>query len=160
MKLFLKRDTSDMSSRFVVLDEYGKQKFIVTGKNSTSKQKLTVFNNESVKMADITYYDFVVKYFSVKCCKHLYALVPCLEKEFVFIIYGSTLRFIGNIPSGRFSLIDVDKSVVMMQKKCWGKYGNGFELEIFDDEQEIFSLSVAICANLYISAAEENPVPT
>ena len=160
MKLFLKRDVSDISSRYVVLDDCGKQKYIVTGANRPSGQKLTLSDNECRKMSDITLYNLVATYFTIKYSKRLYALVPCVNENFAFMIYGSTLRFVGDMSQGRFSLIDVDKSVVMTQKKCWGEFGTGFELNIFDEQQEIFALSVAICADLYISATEQKAVLT
>lgn len=160
MKLFLKRDVSDISSRYVVLDDCGNQKYIVTGSNNPSRQKLILSDNEGEKMSEISLYNLVATYFMIRYDKHIYALVPCVRENFAFLIYGSTLRFLGNIAQGSFSLVDVDKSVVMTQKKCWGKYGTGFELNILDEQQEIFALSVAICADMYISAAEKNPVLT
>lgn len=160
MKLFLKRDVSDISSRYVVLDDSGKQKYIVTGTNSTSRQKLKLSNANGEKMSEISLYSLVATYFMIKYDKRIYALVPCMNERLAFLIYGSTLRFFGDIAQGRFSLIDVDKSVVMNQKKCWGKYGTGFELNIIDEKQEIFALSVAICADMYLSAADKKAVLT
>lgn len=160
MKLFLKRDVSDISSRYVVLDEYGKEKYIVTGKITSSKQKLILSDTQNTKKSDIILYRFGATYFLIRYNKRLYALVPCESGKFAFFIYGSTLRFLGDISEGRFSLIDVDKSVVMTQKKCWGNYGTGFELNIYNDEQEILALSVAICADLYISAEDKKAVLT
>ena len=156
----MKRDTSDISSRYVVLDDCGKEKYIVTGKSISSKQRLIVSDGENTKLSEIILNSLVATYFMIKCDKRIYALVPCINEQFAFLIYGSTLRFFGNISEGRFSLIDVDKSVVMSQKKCWGKYGTGFELNILDDEQELFALSVAICADMYISATENSAVLT
>lgn len=158
MKLFLKRDRSEISSRFSVLDEKGNEKYIVTGKSTASKQVIYISDINNNKLSTITFLDFVVKSFSVKCGKRLYALMPCIREQFAFIIYGSTFRFIGNIAEGRFSLIDVDKSPVMTQKKCWCKSGVGFEINIFNDEYEIFALSVAVCAAMYIVANAEDPV--
>lgn len=152
MKLFLKRDVSDISSRYVVLDECGNEKYIITGTNRPSGQKLILSDTDGRTLSDIFLYDIMATYFVIKCDRHIYGLVPYLNTTLAFMIYGSTLRFIGDISQGRFSLIDVDKSVVMTQKKCWG----GFELNITDETKEIFALSVAICADLYISAAEQN----
>lgn len=160
MKLFLKRDMSDISSRYVVLDDSGKEKYIVTGTTGSSRQKLKLSGANGEKMSDITLYSLVATYFTIKYDKRLYALVPCVRENFAFLIYGTTLRFLGDISEGRFSLIDVDKSIVMTQKKCWGKYGTGFELNIIDEKQEIFALSVAICADMYVSEADKKAVLT
>lgn len=159
MKLFLTRDTDGESARFAVLDEYGKEKYIVTGKSGNSKHTMYLSDINGNRLSVITLYDFVAKYFSVKCNKRLYALVPYIKEQFAFIIYGSTFRFMGDISVGRFSLIDVDQSPVMTQKKCWGKNGDGFEINIFSQEYEIFAVSSAVCAAMYILANGESPIP-
>ncbi len=160
MKLFLKRDSGELSSRFIVFDEKGNEKYIVTGKTSTSKQVMYISDKKDNKLSSITLWNFVGRYFSVKCAKRLYALVPYMNEQFGFMICGSTFVFAGDISSGRFSLIDVDKSPVMTQKKYWNNSGDGFELDIFNDDYEIFSLSVAICAAMYILANGNGAVTT
>lgn len=159
MKFFLKHDTDGGLSRFVIFDESGNQKYIVTGKSANSNQTMILSDTNGNKLSVITLYNFVAKYFSVKYNKRLYALVPCIKGSFAFIIYGSTFRFIGDIATGRFSLIDVDKSLVMTQKKCWGQNGDGFEINVFSREREVFSLSVAVCAAMYIAVGGEAPIP-
>ena len=73
-------------------------------------------------------------------------------------IVHKNLRFAGDILAGRFSLFDVDTSTVMTQKKCWSRFGSGFELEIYYTAQEVFALSAAICAAMYNSASETSPL--
>ena len=60
--------------------------------------------------------------------------------------------------SGEFSLFDVDKSPVMTQKKCWTKFGSGYELELYLAEQEHFAICVALCADIYLASAQQDPV--
>lgn len=151
MKLFLKRDTSGEKAGFVILDETGFEKYIVTVKGDKTKQKIIIRTPEKKIASEILNKDLVIRYFSLKCNKRFYVLVPFVQERFAFAIYGSTYRFLGDMEQGCFSLIDVDKSPVMTQKKCWGKFGDGFEIQIFNEEQEIFSLSVAVCAAMYIS---------
>jgi len=150
MKFFLKR----ADRGFDILDESAHLKYTVLVITDRNKQKIIIKNLNQKTVAEISNQKMVFRYFSVKCKGHLYILVPMIKEYFAFIIYGSTYRFLGDIAAGRFSLIDVDKSPVMTQKKCWGKFGEGFELEIFSDEQKIFSLCCAVCAALYISASE------
>ena len=150
MKFFLK--SADRG--FDILDESAHLKYTVLVMTDRTKQKIIIKNLNQKTVAEISNQKLVFRYFSVKCKGHLYILVPMIKEYFAFIIYGSTYRFLGDIAAGRFSLIDVDKSPVMTQKKCWGKFGDGFELEIFNDEQKLFSLCCAVCAALYISASE------
>lgn len=150
MKFFLKR----ADSGFEILDELAHLKYTVSLKTDRNKQKIIIKNLNKKPVAEILNQKLVFRYFSVRCRGHLYILVPVLKECFAFMIYGSTYRFLGDISSGRFSLIDVDKTPVMTQKKCWGKFGDGFELEIFNEEQKLFSMCCAVCAAMYISAAD------
>ncbi len=158
MKLFLRRDASGGNSAFEVFDELGFSKYTVTVVSEKNKQKLVMLDAGGTAVSEILRKQFVLDYFAVRCNSRLYVLVPFCRECFSFAVYGSTYRFAGDVSSGSFSLFDVDKSPVMTQKKCWSKHGSGYEIEIFLEEQEIFSLSTAICADMYISAAEEDPI--
>ena len=152
MKFFLKR----ADSGFDILDESAHLKYTVSVKTDRNKHKIIIKNHDKQPVAEIFNKKLVFPYFSVRCKGHFYVLVPMVKDCFAFVIYGSTYRFLGNLSSGRFSLIDVDKSPVMTQQKCWGKFGDGFEIEIFNNEQRLFSLCCAVCAAMYISASESN----
>ncbi len=156
MKLFLKRD----GDGFVVLDKNANVRYTVSLMTERTSQKLVIETPERKVVSVISNKNMMLRYFSVKCNKHLYVLVPYMGECFAFVIYGSTYRFAGNMAEGRFSMYDVDKSPVMTQKQCWGCMGDGYELNIYVNEQEYFALSVAICAALYLSCRGENPVPT
>ncbi len=155
MKLFLKRD----GGGFLVLDKSGHEKYTVSVLSGT-KQKITVEAPDHTILSTIANKNMVLRYFSIKCSGRLYVLVPCMGERFAFVIYGSTYRFAGSIADGCFSLFDVDTSPIMTQKKCWCRFGDGYELNLYNDEQEIFALSVAVCAAMYVSSSDEAPVPT
>lgn len=156
MKLFLKRDCD----RFMVLDESGYEKYSVSFETDRTKQKITVETPDHKVISTISNKNMVLRYFSIKCSGRLYVLVPYMGENFAFVIYGSTYRFAGDMGNGCFSLFDVDTSPVMTQKKCWCKFGDGYELNVYDDSQEIFALSVAICAAVYVSSGNTEAVPT
>ena len=145
-----------VESGFDIFDESAHLKYNVSLKTDRNKQKIIIKNLNKRPVAEIFNKKLVFRYFSVKCKGRLYVLVPMIKDYFAFIIYGSTYRFLGDISAGRFSLIDVDKTPIMTQKKCWSKCGDGFEIEIFSEEQKIFSLCCAVCAAMYISASEAN----
>ena len=153
MKFFLK--SSDKG--FEILDGAARLKYTVSVKTDRNKQKIIIKNSDKKTVAEIFRKQLVFPYFSVRCKGHFYVLVPMIKDCFVFVIYGSTYRFLGDISAGRFSLIDVDKSPVMTQEKCWSKFGEGFEINIFNEEQKIFSLCCAVCAAMYISSSETDP---
>ncbi len=160
MKLYIKRDISADGGGFEVYDGLGAMKYSVSLLTERQKQQLIIRQVSGKAVAEIYNKAIFVRYFTVRCSTGFYILMPNLRPCFSFRIYGSTYRFAGDLSSGRFSLYDVDKSPVMTQKKCWTRYGNGYELEIYNEEQEHFSLSCAICADLFITAAEEDMVLT
>ncbi len=155
MKLFLKRDNLEDGAGFTVFNQSGYSKYNVRIITEKTKQRI-IISRTNDPVSEIIYKELVIRYFTVRCRGRVYILVPGFKDCFTFVIYGSTYRFAGDIASGRFSLFDVDKSPVMTQKKCWGKYGDGYELEIYDNEQEYFSVSVAVCAAMYVSAVESS----
>ncbi len=157
MKLFLKYNGGYGDAGFDVLDETACLKYSVSVQTEKNRQKIIIKNLNQQIVAEIFNKNLVIRYFSVRCSGHLYVLVPIIKECFAFIIYGSTYRFLGDISAGSFSLIDVDKSPVMTQKKCWSSFGDGFELHIFNAEQELFAVSCAICAAMYLSAADSKP---
>lgn len=158
MKLFISRDNSDGTAAFIIFDELGFSKYTVTVVSEKRKQKMLILDSERNPVSEILHKQFVMDYFTVRCRSRLYVLVPYCKECFSFAVYGSTYRFAGDISAGSFSLFDVDKSPVMTQKKCWSKYGSGYEVEIYLEDQEHFALSTALCADLYISAAKEDPI--
>ena len=111
MKFFLK--SSDKG--FEILDGAARLKYTVSVKTDRNKQKIIIKNSDKKTVAEILRKQLVFPYFSVRCKGHFYVLVPMIKDCFVFVIYGSTYRFLGDISAGRFSLIDVDKSPVMTQ---------------------------------------------
>lgn len=158
MKLFLIRDTSDEDPGFTVFNESAYPKYKASVHTDRTKQKIVISDSSGYAVSEIIHKNLVIEHFSVRCCGRLYVLVPYVKNCFTFMIYGSTYRFAGDVSAGRFSLFDVDKSPVMTQKKCWGRFGSGFELEIYYTAQEIFALSAAICAAMYNPASEANPL--
>ena len=158
MKLFIRRETSGGTAVFGVFDELGYLKYTVESSAEKRKQRMLILDSKKRPVSEILHKQFVLDYYTIRCGSRLYVLVPYCKECFSFAIYGSTYRFGGDISSGEFSLFDVDKSPVMTQKKCWTRFGEGYELELYLANQEQFALSVALCADLYLSASQKDPV--
>ncbi len=158
MKLFLKRNDTDDSVSFTVYDESANPRYNISISTDAIRQKMLMEDPAGTVVSEITHSEIVLSYFTIRCGGRMYALTPHIKEYFYFTIFGSSLRFAGNIETGRFSLYDVDKSPVMTQKKCWGKFGSGYELKIYKSAQELFAISCAICADVYMSVLNEDPV--
>lgn len=160
MKLFLKREITDGEADFTVLSESARPVYSVFVHTEKTRQRIRIIDNDGNAVSDIVRKDLVLQYFTVRCCGRIYVLVPYNKECFTFMIYGSTYRFAGDLSSGRFSLFDVDKSPIMTQKKCWGKFGDGFELDLYKKDQQIFSVSCALCAAMFLLASEADAIPS
>lgn len=158
MKRYMKRDSSG-DTAFSIYDETGALLYCVAQKDDKRRQCLLLTDQDGQPLAEIIHKQLMLHYFTIRCQKSFYVLVPTVKECLAFLIYGSTYRFAGDLASGRFSLFDVDRSPVMTQQKCWTMYGDGYELALYLPEQEVFCLSVAVCAALYLSAAAGSTVP-
>ncbi len=160
MKLFLKRNQSDDELCFTVYDESGHEKYHIAVQTEKFRQKIDMNDTEERTVSEITHKFLVLRYYTVRCNGRFYVLVPQVKDCFFFMIYGSTYRFAGNLSEGSFSLFDVDTSPVMTQKKCWSRYGDSYELTVYQEQEEIFAVSCAICADMYLAITEEDAVLT
>lgn len=160
MKLYLKRDTTGECSAFAVFDEKGEQKYAVCAEAGAGI-RMTVFTGNGDIASLIKYNSFVLNYFTVSCARRFYVLIPCTGTQFAFAVYGSTYRFAGSLADGSFTMTTSSGDIVMTQKKCTVEHGEGYELDISDEAHELFLLSCALCADMYISCAPgEAAVPT
>lgn len=153
MKRYLRRTSAQGGLCFEVMDEFGSLRYSVTVDSDKRKQIVMVLQGE-VPVAEIQHKNFVVQYFTLRCDAKIYILLPVCKEEFGFVIYGSPCRFAGDPAAGRFSLFDGDKSPVMLLKKCWSCFGDGYEMEILREEKELFAVGVAVCAELYLFASQ------
>ncbi len=160
MKRYMKRAYAEGTAGFTFYDETGLELYRLAGEDDKyrqNRQKLLMTDADGRPVAEIVHKQLMLHYCTIRCQSGFYVLLPNIKECFQFLIYGSTYRFAGDLAEGRFSLFDVDKSPVMTQKQCWTSYGDGFEIELYLPEQEVFSLSVAVCAALFLSTANESP---
>ena len=157
MKLFIQRGAGQ-NDGFTVYNEKGEPIYTAVVKLS-GILGMTMYDRSNHTVSDIRLNNLVLNYFSIRCCHRMDILIPCLNKRFAFAIYGSTYRFMGSLSDGRFSMLDSHGDTVMTQKKCWTPHGDGYEIEITDRKYTLFMLSVALCADIYITLSENNPLP-
>ena len=158
MKFFIKRGTACLDG-FTIYN--GNAEPVYTAYvEASSSLRITMKDSDGQNVSVIKFNNFVLNYFTIRCSRRFYALVPCINNQFSFAIYGSTFRFIGSIADGRFSMLNSDGEVIMTQKKCWTQQGEGYEINITDGQYHIFMLSVALCADMYIALTESHPIPT
>lgn len=158
MKLFIKRGASFIDG-FTIYNDKAEPIYVAAVEAAPSLH-ISIVDTEGKQISSIKFNTFMLNYFTVRCGRRFYALVPCIDKRFAFAIYGSTFRFIGSLSDGRFSMLTSDGKVVMTQQKCWTQHGDGYEIEIMDEQYKSFMLSVALCADIYLALSESKPVLT
>ncbi len=146
MKLFLKRDISANDSVFTVFDELGKEKYdiLFANKNSSVSLKITDIQKNTVatirRLPIVGTNTFVFK----KNKKHITFVIVNSSKGIFCNYYGKNWHIKGEIATKNFSIIDVDNSVIAMQKKI----GDALELNIAEDKNELYCISTSICISL------------
>ncbi len=155
MKLLMQRDCSDLSARFVIRDENGYEKYLITGKIRPSCQILYIENTEKERVAEITHYTLIVNHFSIRYGKRQLSVVPQFNHGFTLMMFGSSMTFSGASDLCRFRLSDVDHSTVMIMEKKITLDGEYFELDIKDSHHERLCLCTALCTAVYLSAKSD-----
>ncbi len=156
MKLYLKRNTTDEGISFNV---YDKNENIVFNAVSSidSSLKMSIESRSGEPFSMIRLNTLLFTYFTIRCRRHFYVLVPCVRDTFSFAIYGSTYRFTGNIITGSFIMTNSNGECMMKMEKTLTRNGDeAFELEILDSDHKMFLISSAICAASYQVIAEPN----
>lgn len=156
MKLYLKRNNIDSGMSFAVYDHA--ENIIFNVETSVDSSVRMVIENQSGEpFSMIRLNTFLFTYFTIRCSRHFYVLIPCLREQFSFAIYGSTYRFSGNLAYGKFVMSDSDNKTMMTVEKTVTHNGDeAFVLDIQDEEHKMFMISAAICAASYQILAEPN----
>ena len=148
MKLHLQRDVSSGDVRFLVYDESGSEKYraVPVSTRVTKRTNLVLLDSRGEPAAKIrrlpivSTYSFVLK---VKKTHITFVIVPT-KNGILSYFYGNNWHINGSIAAKNFTIIDVDKSVILSHRK----HASYCTLEIFDEDNELYCIAASICANL------------
>ncbi len=148
MKLHLQRDVSAGDVRFLVFDESGNEKYrAVSVKTKVTKNlNLSVLDRSGNVSAKIRRLPLVgANAFVLKVGKSHITFVTLFTKNGIFsYFYGNNWHINGSIAEKNFTIIDVDKTVILSHRK----HSEYCTLEIFDPDNELYCIAASICANL------------
>lgn len=148
MKLHLKRDVSADGAGFAVFDESGREKYRAVSVKTkvTKKTNLFLLDGNGNTAAKIRRLPIVGTYtFVLKVSKsHITFVIVPTKNGILSYFYGNNWHINGSIAAKNFTIIDVDKSVVLSHRK----HADYCTLEIFDEDNELYCVAAAICANL------------
>lgn len=153
MKLYIKRDKSTDNSMFVVFDEHCNEKYYVIG----SKDKFELINLGKEKLLKIRRVPLpALNAFSISAYKrNIKFIIGSSSSKVQCYYYGIGWRIRGNIFIKSFDILDADNSLVATHVKRFSGCGDGYELNIINEDMELFGIATALCINLV--AKVDNP---
>ena len=158
MKLYIKQKVFSWGDKFTVKDEYGYDKYIVEGEIFTWGRKLHVYDMVGSEVAFIKQevWSFLPRYY-VFCGNQQVAEIV---KEFTFFFPKYTVEGLGWNIEGSFMahdyVINRGSQTIVSISKEWMTWGDSYELDIRNPEDEIVALAVVLTIDCVMAAASSN----
>ena len=158
MKLYVKQKAFSWRDRFYVKDEKGNDRFVVEGEIFTWGKKLHVYNASGTEVAFIRQkvWSWLPRYFvEVGGC------VVCeIVKEFTFFrqsyrLEGLSWRLDGDFWAHEYSLKDKGRQIMRLSKK-WFTWGDSYELDIANPQEELLCLCVALAVDCALASQQSS----
>ena len=161
MKLYIREKVFSWGDKFTVKDQYGNDKYMVQGEVFSLGKKLHVYDMTGREVAFIKQelWSFLPKY-CVFCGRRQVAEI---RKKFTFFFQKYSIAGLGWEIDGDFLLHDyeITKSGRPIVRICkeWMTWGDSYELDIMDPEDELVALAVVLtidCVNESNSSSSSN----
>ena len=160
MKLYIKEKVFSWGDKFTVKDEYGNDKYFVQGEVFSWGKKLHVYDSVDREVAFIKQEVWsLLPRFYVFCGDEQIAEI---KKEFTFLFPKYSIQGLGWEIEGRlmahdYEIIKNGKSIVTISKE-WMTWGDSYELNIANPEDEIVALAVVLTIDCVMEASSGTSV--
>ncbi len=160
MKLYIKEKVFSWGDKFTVKDEYGNDKYFVQGEVFSWGKKLHVYDSVDREVAFIKQEVWsLLPRFYVFCGDEQIAEI---KKEFTFLFPKYSIQGLGWEIEGRlmahdYEIIKNGKSIVTISKE-WMTWGDSYELNIANPEDEIVALAVVLTIDCVMEASSSASV--
>ena len=155
MKLYIKEKVFSWGDKFTVKDEYGNDKYFVQGEVFSWGKKLHVYDMTGNEVAFIKQevWSFLPRFYVY--CNNVQ--VAEIKKEFSFIFPKYSVAGLGLEIEGRFMAHDYEikkgSSTIVSISKEWMTWGDSYELDITNSEDEIVALAVVLTIDCVTEAS-------
>ena len=155
MKLYIKEKVFSWGDKFTVKDEYGNDKYFVQGEVFSWGKKLHVYDMTGNEVAFIKQevWSFLPRFYVY--CNNVQ--VAEIKKEFSFIFPKYSVAGLGWEIEGRFMAHDYEikkgSSTIVSISKEWMTWGDSYELDITNSEDEIVALAVVLTIDCVTEAS-------
>ena len=154
MKLYLQQKVFSWRDRFYVKDEFGNDRYYVEGEIFSWGKKLHIYDINGSEAAFIRQkvVSWLPKYFV-----EMGGQVICeIVKEFTFLkqkyrLNGIPWRMDGDFWAHDYSLYDNTRQIMRLSKE-WFSWGDSYELDIAQPQDELLALCVALAMDCAMAA--------
>ena len=150
MKLYLRQKVFSWRDRFIIKDEGGNDRYAVEGELFTWGKKLHIYDASGAKAAFIRQkvLSFMPRFFVEIGGREICEIV----KEFTFMrqsyrIAGLPWHLNGDIWAHEYSLVESSGRQIMRMSKKWFTWGDSYELDIADAQNELLCLCVTLAVD-------------
>lgn len=154
MKLYIRQKVFSWNDKFKVFDEWGREKYLIEGEFFSRGKKLHINDMQGREVAFIAQkvFSFLPRYFVYIDGKETAEIV----KQFSFFRPKYTIEGLGWEINGDFFSHDYviscrGRNIVTISKQ-WMTWGDCYELEIENDNDEIISLAVVLAIDCVMAA--------
>ena len=158
MKLYIKQKVFSWNDKFSVYDANGEERYFVEGEFFSWGKKLHVYNihGEEVAFIKQQVFSFLPKFF-VFCGERQVAEI---KKEFTFFRQKYTVAGLdwdvdGNMWAHNYDITKNGSHIVSINKE-WMTWGDSYELDIAEGEDEIVALAVVLTIDCVVEAQRNN----
>ena len=146
MKLYIKRDKTDETSRYIVYSESGEVVYKICGKYSTSSQRTYIMRDDVcvAKIRDAHLGPIRTSY--VTLCGSSFHLVTTLSrKKYTVTYHGVPLHIRGDVLANCYDILAVDNSVIACVCRRYKTDSETMELNINDINYQLLCIASAVC---------------
>ena len=155
MKLYIKQKVFSWGDKFRIYDEYENDKYYVQGEVFSLGKKLHLYNQSGNELAYIhqKLLSFLPKYFISRNGTDVAQVI----KEFTFFRQEYTVDGLGWNVKGDFLAheytISAPNRPIASISKRWFSWGDTYEIDIFDNADEIMALCVVLIIDAVIASS-------
>lgn len=157
-KLLIQQRAFSWRDRFHIMQEDGTELYYAEGEIFTFGKKLHVYdrNNDERVYVEQKVFSFLPRYYAFVDGKPVAEVV----REFTFFhpryrIDGLDWEVHGNFLEHEYEIWRGEK-IIAVVKKAWLTWGDFYELEIANDDDELSALAVLLCIDSAVSQANAN----
>lgn len=153
MIVYLRRNVSDVFSRYSVFDDKGNMRYDIVGRHSTSGEKINILKGNEI-VAKIRDFDLgLLNSFTIRSNGNLINIFVTKNSKGLSASFRNiSWRFRGDIMQKNYDIVDLDNSLVCGVCAEYHRGFDSYKIEVFTEERELFCIATAVCLDLIKTA--------